>query len=573
MDYCISSFGKRLIDDVSPELLMKHVHEISKHVRTSGSTDERLSLRYVKRTLKKYGLNVREYSCPAYIGYPQDALLEILSPNRRTISGVSAALAPSTLRGGVISEIVYIGRRPSDSSITPDHCHDRLIMIEGLASPKVAKQCENSGAAGEIFINDDQAHEGIVSVVWGTPRPENVLLLPSRPCISINKADGLCIKRLLKLGRVRARLNTRTQRVWRKIPILVADIPGKHNGGRFAMLSGHIDSWHFGAMDNAGANAAMLEVARLLSKHRKQLERGLRVAFWSGHSHGRYAGSAWYADNFWLELERKCVVHVNVDSIGSMGATSLREAPVMPETHDIASSVTEYLSGQKLLGRRFSRAGDQSFWGIGVPSIFMELSEIPLSHDRNQISTVILDEPSSSGVGWWWHTKHDTIDKINQENLARDTKIYTMLMAEICSRNILPFDYRKTAEDLRQNLIKLQRSGRGSVDLKPLVETSSRLVRALSKFNDQIDSSRTEDYERINETLMRLGRCLIPIAYTDVGRFDHDLAVPIPPIPRLQAIRNLAKLRKSSESFMLLSTGLDATSTLFWQDSAMQQIS
>jgi hypothetical protein len=555
MDYSLSSSGKKLLDEISPELLLRHVHEISKYVRISGSKEESLSLRYVKRILRKYGLNVRKYSCPAYIGYPQHALLEILSPSRRTISGVSAALAPSTPRGGTISEIVY-GGRPSDGSIAPDRCHDKLVLIEGFASPKVAKQCENSGATGEIFINDDQVHEGIVSVVWGAPRPENASLLPFKPCISISKADGLHLRRLLESGRVRAKLNTRTRRAWRKIPILVADLPGKREKGTFAMLSGHIDSWHFGAMDNAGANAAMLEVARLLSRHRKQLKRGLRVAFWSGHSHGRYAGSAWYADNFWLELERNCVVHVNLDSIGSIGATSLREAPVMAETRDIASLITEHVCGQKLLGSRFSRAGDQSFWGIGIPSIFMELSEIPLTRAKSETKAIKLNEPSSSGVGWWWHTKHDTTDKIDPGNLVRDTKIYTVLMNEICSRSILPFDYRKTAEEARRNLLELQRSGRGSFDLKPLIEQSNRLIKALSRFNHQIELSRAQDDERVNKTLMRLGRYLIPALYTDVGRFDHDLAVPIPPFPRLQAIRKVATLRKGSEAFIMLSNGL-----------------
>ena len=72
-------------------------------------------------------------------------------------------------------------------------------------------------------------------------------------------------------------------------------------------------------MDNGSANAVMLEVARILSKYKKELRRGLRLAFWSGHSHGRYAGSTWYADNFWLDLEKNCVAHVNTDSAGAKG--------------------------------------------------------------------------------------------------------------------------------------------------------------------------------------------------------------------------------------------------------------
>jgi hypothetical protein len=94
--------GEHPLDEVSPELLMKHVHEISRYIRISGGKEEELSLKYVKRILKRYRLKVREYSCPAYIGYPQHALLEILSPDSRIMSGVSAALAPSSPRKGVI---------------------------------------------------------------------------------------------------------------------------------------------------------------------------------------------------------------------------------------------------------------------------------------------------------------------------------------------------------------------------------------------------------------------------------------------------------------------------------------
>ena len=82
------------------------------------------------------------------------------------------------------------------------------------------------------------------------------------------------------------------------------------------MFSGHHDTWDYGVMDNGGANATMLEVARLFAPERADWRRGLRLCFWSGHSHGRYSGSAWYADTHWDELVRRCVAHVNVDSTG-----------------------------------------------------------------------------------------------------------------------------------------------------------------------------------------------------------------------------------------------------------------
>jgi Zn-dependent M28 family amino/carboxypeptidase len=92
------------------------------------------------------------------------------------------------------------------------------------------------------------------------------------------------------------------------------------------MFSGHHDTWYYGVMDNGGANATMLEIARLFAPEREAWRRGLRLCFWSGHSHGRYSGSTWYADNHWEQLARRCVAHVNVDSTGARGNTVMSDA-------------------------------------------------------------------------------------------------------------------------------------------------------------------------------------------------------------------------------------------------------
>src|SRR3989454_4963967 len=130
-------------------------------------------------------------------------------------------------------------------------------------------------------------------------------------------------------------------------------------------------------MDNGTANATMLEIARLLSARRDGLRRGIRFAFWSGHSHGRYAGSAWYADHAWRELHARCVLHLNVDSTGARGATDYSTLHATEDAQSLAETVVADVTGQRGRARRFSRAGDQSFWGAGVPSAFMSLSGLP----------------------------------------------------------------------------------------------------------------------------------------------------------------------------------------------------
>jgi len=553
-----SPLEREILKEVSADLLMQHVHKIAEHVRISGSDEEAKSLEYVKKILKSYGLRVQEYLFEAYIGYPESAKLLLTGPESRNIEGVSAALAPSTPENGVESEVVYVGSGNEETFSKVD-VKEKLVLAEGLAEPEVAKRADNYGSVGEIFINDLYPHDGIVSVVWGTPGRETASLLPQTPCISIDGKQGAYLKQLLGRGKVTARLFATTWRGWKKIPVVTADLAGKVEREKYVLLSGHIDSWYYGAMDNGSANAVMLEVARLMSVHRSRLRRGVRMAFWSGHSHGRYAGSTWYADNFWLDLERNCVAHVNVDSPGAKGATVLTEASVMSETRDLAASVIQRMTGQKLSGHGFSRAGDQSFWGIGIPSVFMSVSEISteLGKKDPSVSTIDIFGPSPSGFGWWWHTPHDTVDKIDPENLRRDAGVYALVTLALCADLVLPLNYERTVQELRQILIEKQKVAEGIIDLRPLVEQADRLISALAKLNRRTARSKTKrQAEETNSALMRLGRILIPVMYTRNGRFKHDAAVPVPRIPCLEDIEMIAELDKSSDELKFLCHGL-----------------
>src|SRR3989449_8287433 len=101
-------------------------------------------------------------------------------------------------------------------------------------------------------------------------------------------------------------MTTRVRTGWTPIPHLVGELHGQRED-RFLLVSGHVDSWHHGAMDNGTANATMLEVARLLAGRRDAPPPGVRFAFWAGHSPGRHARPPWYAGPARLDLPARCV--------------------------------------------------------------------------------------------------------------------------------------------------------------------------------------------------------------------------------------------------------------------------
>lgn len=281
------------------------------------------------------------------------------------------------------------------------------------------------------------------------------------------------------------------------------------------------------------------------------MRRGLRVAFWSGHSQGRYSGSTWYADNFWEDLHENCIAHVNIDSIGGKGATRFEDAEVMAETRSFASEVIKTMTGQVLAGRRIGRAGDQSFWGCGVPSIFVSLSEQPSKKQRGGFA---------GGLGWWWHTPQDTLDKLNKNYLLRDARIYAVILTRLCALPVLPFDFGATGQELKTILNGFQKNAQGIFDLGPCLqrveqfqEEATRLAEAITRTLKNRDQ---EAMTIVNDALMQLARILIPINYTKAGQFDQDPAVPIRPLPVLFPVTRLTSMNPESDGFRFLYTRL-----------------
>jgi hypothetical protein len=334
-------------------------------------------------------------------------------------------------------------------------------------------------------------------------------------------------------------------------------MPAPNDPDRFVFVSSHVDSWFHGAMDNGAANATALEAARLLVKRQALWQRGLRLAFWSGHSHGRFCGSAWYADHHWEDLYRNGVVHVYVDSTGGAGATDLKGAQSMAETRALAAAAIREVTGQEISGRRVGRAGDQSFWGVGMPSVFITISEQEIgSSELGAILGRMLGGTPSGGLGWWWHSEHDTIDKIDERNLVRDTQVYVLALARLMFSPVLPFNYADSADEFLGLLQGLQDRAGDAFDLSPALDKARLLQRrtqelqkAAARIAEAADSAADPPAQKINECFHRLSRALVPINYSAVERFDQSRARSIPPIAVLQPVAELAKMEPGRHDF------------------------
>ena len=365
-----------LCDTVDGSVLMGHMRELAQWVKLSGTPDELQSLKYFQQRLDEYGYHTRLIMHDAYISLPGKARVDV---DNQTLTSITHSFSRSSPPNGVTGRLVYVGDGDAPDFNGRD-LNGAIVLMEGIASPGQAARASHAGAIGQVQISPhEHLHEMCVSPVWGSPSRQTQSDLPTTVVCTVSNADGSALRdRLTRGEHPKVTLHAEVDTGWRQTPILQADIDGPETDGPFILYSGHHDTWYYGVMDNGAANATMLEVARVIAQQRSAWRRGLRLCFWSGHSHGRYSGSTWYADTNWDELERRCAVHVNVDSTGGIGATVLKNAAAAPELIALAREAIGEQAGSDYDGKRMSRSSDQSFWG----SEFRQCSVLSASSHR-----------------------------------------------------------------------------------------------------------------------------------------------------------------------------------------------
>jgi hypothetical protein len=197
---------------------------------------------------------------------------------------------------------------------------------------------------------------------------------------------------------------------------------------------------------------------------------------------------------------------------------------------------------------RQGRSHDQSFTGVGVPSVLCGFSG-----------------PGEGAAAWWWHTPDDTLDKIDDANLVRDTQVYLLTCWRLCTVPVLPFDFTETANELRDQLHELQESSDGRFDLTPLLAQADALHADAERLNAA--AAACDDAacaERLNTAVMAVAHALIPVNYTKAGPYEVDLALGSPALPGLAPVGDLGAMDATSDDARFLRTRLVRERNRVW---------
>lgn len=542
----VTSVEEEIVDAVSADEPWGVVERFAELKRVSGTDDEREAVEYLADRLGSFGVEHEVFDPDLYLSTPHGASV-------KTEDGWASETVKTVAfsnDGQATGELVYVENEEKMDSIEAmfsvslegleDDLSGKVIMSESIIPISAIEELAERGAEAFVGIHphEREPHEGIVTPVWGGAPPYDKRdQIPDLIVANVSASEG---RELQAEQEAEITVAAETQTEWKSAPLVLTRIPGAAapEVDEFVLAHGHLDSWHVGVTDNATGDATLLELARVLDDHRDYLRRDVWVAWWPGHSTGRYAGSTWFTDEFAQELTEHCVAHVNIDSPGVADATEYDErVKWMAGVHDIAASSIEDVSGKETIKRRPPRAGDYSFNNLGIPGMSLQ-SSIPKSV-RNERGYHPVG--GSGGHADAWHVTTDTIEKADPTVLERDAEVYTLATARL-SRANLPADPLATIDHIQS--VVADYDDVSEFDLEPICSELARLRESTVEFIDESDSY-TPELDRVVKTLTRLN-------FTTDGQFEQDPAEGRPPFPCLEPTESLLELDGDDARFLEL---------------------
>ncbi|GAB7013254.1 M28 family peptidase [Halolamina salina] len=557
----LDQFEQRLYDEVSIDEPWDLLEEFATLNRVSGSDDEVAAADYVCDRLDANGVTYRRHEPELYISQPHGATIETIGKEFEPGPIKTVSFSASTTVSGPVE---YVGSAGGDLLEEEDDprepYHDvgdlsgRIALTKaGSLSIRAVRKLSEKGAIGVIAIHkhDREPHNGIATPIWGgAPRYDEREKIPDVPIANVNSPDGETLREWAESDEgLEIELSTDLTTDWMECPVVVAEIEGEADpeNDDFVLLHGHYDSWYVGVTDNATGDAGLLEAARVFEQHSDELDRNLRIAWWPGHSTGRYAGSTWYADQFAQELAERCVAQVNMDSPGAKDATEYTDMSCWtPEAHDLVGDAIDDVTGAPYEEHFPYRAGDYSFDNLGITGFFMLSSNIPAE---------IREERGYHPVGGCggnsdaWHVSTDTLEKAGEDELLRDIRLYVISVARVLNADVLPFDHARTAAKLREAVQRYDEAAGDRFDFSPTLNRLDALKAEIEAFQDAAEAGEI-DATTANDTITSLSRVLTRLYLVERGQFEQDPATGREPFPRFSVARKFEVVEGDEVGFV-----------------------
>ena len=551
-----------LLADLDTKKAVEHIEWFTHNTpnRTSGKGQDLIAAQYICDQMESYGLKSQILQFEAYNSHGITSQLKVVSPETVLIDSLPCCHVASTRPEGMELELVYMGSGGENEYAGKD-VKGKAILVEvsySPATPEKAMIAAKHGVAAMICMNwgTDQPYicNRALKAVWGNPTPESFGEIPQIAGISISRKSGEYLRDLCRQGGpVKIHLTVEATRHWEKLPQPLAILEGSEEPEKFLLVSAHLDAWEPGVTCNATGLATILELGRVFGKHKDKIKRSIYFTNWNGHEIAEAAGSTWFQDYFFENVRKNCIGYINIDSTGMRDCT-IYENEASRELSDYAYNMVKEVLGEDSLMYYLEKTGDQSFFGVGVPSI---AGRVGLAHE-------LIVAQNGACLGWWNHTSQDGLDKMDPAVMEKDDRVDVGIVLGLVNAEILPYNFTKTTEYLQEKLAYIHEESGNIIDLTQILLGAQKLTENVNALNEKIAcfnrgelGGNAKNY--INDTLLYLSRTLTNTLFTYSDKYGQDSygkSILSKPIPLLYGLVDLAAMDPESLEYKLRYTEL-----------------
>ncbi|MHA1805021.1 MAG: M28 family peptidase [Promethearchaeota archaeon] len=419
----------------------EEIYNIAKRIcefgyRLAGTPEAIEAEKFIASKLREVGIDdvkLEEFTFPRW--WPKKYHLTVLAESTplldedHVIECFPYVLSGSTDLEGITAELTHVGAGTT-MDFKRKKVSNKIVLIEGKMILNFYPTChemlfnsielaKERGALGAIIINGsplDAITYASFDSIYGWKR--------RIPAVSISTPDGQFLKYLCSQQDSTTRVNLIqvVEKKKAKSNFIIGTLSGTTED--IILLGTHVDSTFTGAMDNAGANAGLIAIAKYFAQvPLEKREKTLMLVGWTGHELGLIG-----VDKFvktYQELLPKICTFIMLDGFGSKGYYNQADGAVIKTEQDEKRGL--FISDNRIIAPLVIDSVQKHEL---YPSAYVSAKTLPVSDLPpfifNKIPCIMI-----IGKSIFYHTKYDTIEKITPNQLERTVKAHVDIIQNL----------------------------------------------------------------------------------------------------------------------------------------------
>jgi len=311
-------------------------------------------------------------------------------------------------------------------------------------------------------------------------------------------------------GPATVHLRVRNDDTVRPIWTVIGRITGTESPDQLVIVGNHRDAWVYGGVDPSSGTASLLELARSLGALARQGTRPRRTivfANWDAEEFSLTSSTEW-GEQHARELGDHAVAYLNVDS--SVAGPDFKASAVPSLNRLITQSARDVLglreSDDAIVSNRLGSGSDYT--------VFLNFLGVPIA------------DMTFTGPYGVYHSVYDNhiwMQKFGDPGFLRHvamTRVWGVTALRLANADILPLDYRATADRVREFVNEtIDAAGASQKDaLRPLTGAADRFASAAAAAGGRIDALLATDAPDrrsaalLDDTLIKTERAFLDAA-------------------------------------------------------------